>query len=918
MKRRQQNSAINTNVINTHAHKSKKPRVKVSTTKNIDSYIGNVLDTADSFHDFLQGPRCEMKSAEFRAKKEFIKDNVFQPVDNQMSDNDLDVMLLKQNYESMSPYIADFNKNKGKEKATDYESMCTLSFDEYLTKKRRAKNEFKNVSAEDYKKNSNSLFDHNLQITVMIDAISDASFLDEFLKLSNGGRILKYTTTQWDPSLFKKKASEEVKFQDYSNVNNNKNDGVRTIGNTGKYIIFDNYNVYFCVGNKFTKVNKQFACNILRRDVSSLCACLDKGRRKNFKFNDLELIFKDIKLSNKTYSSALYTIINFLSSKKIDDLKTLNFTTHFDLNFKNIFNIKRSGDYGQISTVKKLNEEKSKMQLQKKHKCYLFTLDRLCYLRAKFENVPSVLVKKNGKVNIFNGEINFTVYINYFNFLLDKTKIKVNRLISLAPNNSKLSKQNLRKELNNLKTMVENNPMFNFENILPKIQIESNDINSSFILDAYNRLKNEVLQIQSLVIHNLEKLLNSSMSNNIKNSKIVLELSHKNQNDIKDIDSLIDDISKMEFQDKSLDKQLYAAFLSSAEFVIKPVPVIDTISSSKSAPQQIICYILDILKPNSGDDELFHETRKAFGIDKLNDLFYDNTDFIYKDYLAVSTTRPKLQENEKVSLQILVSHIYNNLVYGGLNSKSSYRSRNAKDIKDAEKYLGILNLVIGEIKSVYLCANVKQSNAQIGKGQTYTHKIKIENAKEQSFQDNMDFEYKIQLLRKGISFDVFSYWSEQKNVHHDPYLHDWTACIIVLSLVYFFSLQHEYMLNIDTKEKVNMNNFGIRDLIKIPFDVIFNSKQYVVINSKDFISQNAFQKIKVIRSICSAIEKSFQEVIRGLYEKMRENMRNINANVVQFNQSDNRNLEHFILNQIFSFEYSFFCDHKMVSLKTLL
>ena len=64
--------------------------------------------------------------------------------------------------------------------------------------------------------------------------------------------------------------------------------------------------------------------------------------------------------------------VEFLSSKNLNELI-----------FK-VCDMKRSGDYGQITMVRELNKDKL---------IYLLTGDRLCYLRCKLEGVPAVLLK---------------------------------------------------------------------------------------------------------------------------------------------------------------------------------------------------------------------------------------------------------------------------------------------------------------------------------------------------------------------------------------------------------------------------------------------------------------------------------------------------------------------------------------------
>jgi len=70
----------------------------------------------------------------------------------------------------------------------------------------------------------------------------------------------------------------------------------------------------------------------------------------------------------------------FLQSKDLNELI-----------FK-VCDMKRSGDYGQISVVKSL------VQGEPLKKLHLLTGDRLCYLRCKLEDVPAVLLKPNSDV----------------------------------------------------------------------------------------------------------------------------------------------------------------------------------------------------------------------------------------------------------------------------------------------------------------------------------------------------------------------------------------------------------------------------------------------------------------------------------------------------------------------------------------
>lgn len=218
--------------------------------------------------------------------------------------------------------------------------------------------------------------------------------------------------TLWDPSL-----KMGLKPSRYESVN------VTPVGTS--HVAFKDDNVDLTSGGVKCQIPKhvlqsraQFVASqapYFRNSVGALCDLVDKARRvfptattttpptgrtktipdefRRVVFNTL--FCKPDSLENKSSSKKrpldpnqqaleeyiksnpfFTSYVNFLYSKDMDELI-----------FK-VSDMKRSGDYGQISAVKKLNETRVEG-----NKMYLLTGDRLCYLRCKLEGVHAVLLK---------------------------------------------------------------------------------------------------------------------------------------------------------------------------------------------------------------------------------------------------------------------------------------------------------------------------------------------------------------------------------------------------------------------------------------------------------------------------------------------------------------------------------------------
>ena len=400
------------------------------------------LDLADSFHDFLFGTRCE---GDFELKKEILYDEFFSHFlyefeRNGRSDSPaLDSIVLKE-----QKTRADVQKLVRKKKQSDFEDMVVSIAEKYNEKyKDREENvnfslssgqEFKNVSTT--RLNHQTLFNYFsrkiVNYEIFIDALNN-TFLIDILEsaLGNVGSVKKvsYITSDWDPgrTMF---SSSRLKL-DHGN-----DEVLRTIGKTGDFVQFKSDAVilrkYGSRGNTHANTEFRIPLNFVKGHMSlsvgRLCELLNN--RDNFTLESISsrgdsksgIVFGmhesvvrkrqkkrrrlETNAGGNQSSSLIHNLYSFLLSSHIEDANEP--TENSRLNIINLLNLKRSGDYGQIATVKKRNLDiRRENPVNQDKKCYLFTLDRLCYLRAKLEDTPCVCVNAQGKARIYHGKGDF-------------------------------------------------------------------------------------------------------------------------------------------------------------------------------------------------------------------------------------------------------------------------------------------------------------------------------------------------------------------------------------------------------------------------------------------------------------------------------------------------------------------------------
>lgn len=133
--------------------------------------------------------------------------------------------------------------------------------------------------------------------------------------------------------------------------------------------------------NSLCRFARQFADVIQTKLLGS--DVLNYLIKKNYKNNQKE--------KPKTQDTILDGFCNFLTTGRIDGC----------LNMLKLLEIKRSGDYGQIAVCQKMNEERKAVLQKPQPQVFLWTIDRLCYLRAKHQNVPCILVSPSNTVKVF-------------------------------------------------------------------------------------------------------------------------------------------------------------------------------------------------------------------------------------------------------------------------------------------------------------------------------------------------------------------------------------------------------------------------------------------------------------------------------------------------------------------------------------
>lgn len=251
----------------------------------------------------------------------------------------------------------------------------------------------------------------------MIDAFNDSTFFNTVVqpKCKEGqqlnSRVCKtdiYAATigqSWDQAyrFYWKPDPMTIDFNSIS-----KTVGVGVLGQAGTCIQFapNNNDKYGCV--RLLKEGAQSSDDTidiqyklipnLRLSVSALCSCI--GDLKSLGPSPMRKTVVDIISKHLTKLGE-----GNRKRKRDDDVADKIADFIYDdvrktINFNKLLHIKRSGDYGQLALIKQLNSQPVANPSDKKTR-YILTFDRLCYVRAKYENIPAIRIKNNGVIDVY-------------------------------------------------------------------------------------------------------------------------------------------------------------------------------------------------------------------------------------------------------------------------------------------------------------------------------------------------------------------------------------------------------------------------------------------------------------------------------------------------------------------------------------
>ncbi len=361
---------------------------------NVFPILQNILDIADTVHDMVHPVAGSISSHRCKIETYHDKDKIYNRdtvIYSLLSNNEYN-KLVNQNYKNLSPEV--------RTKLLDLFSLVTMkdttdinSFLKTIIDKESNVKDYEDAVVKQIDDNfigpcenivdAYSLLEHFKQTstTYMVDCLPPgAPSFSRHAKLN-----LSAITTYWDPSLkYGKSTLKQIGL----------GETLETIGSTSvkfsdeyvhlsktcmipEYVITSRANFRNSVGA---------LCNFVQSLQRKMQKKLDEIDKQNIVYNSL--FYKPILDVDRDYLIYLEEQIKSHDYFK-DYVKYLFEDNQFNGILNRIFDIKRSGDYGQISMVKLLNDKKQSRETF----TYLLTFDRLCYLRCKLEKVPAVLLK---------------------------------------------------------------------------------------------------------------------------------------------------------------------------------------------------------------------------------------------------------------------------------------------------------------------------------------------------------------------------------------------------------------------------------------------------------------------------------------------------------------------------------------------
>lgn len=507
------------------------------------------LDIADTFHDMVKPPtswtinephgRCKLdpvqkgtdaKSAHINnlAKvKEWLeespdyKDGILQ--DNRASKYH-ELILPMGNVWTRQEFLT-FLKTKGE---ADYEYWVMSLYDKAGYEFQGIEN--RNVKLKDILDHADKLFpDYSIdkQYYLLMDALQNREFFEHYTKYQGQSTdtmkkcpYISCIASDWDQAY---KDSGDA----YKTINMN----FQACGLTGKYVKFHkqgNKNVVRLYRDGVDDKNAgidldRMSLSVLNLGVRSLCDVASQVSQIN-QYHDEQ---RKLQIRKILRGTLLKTDKNKNGKRVREDgnepiLDTLyEFLVDPSNNsflYYNLFNIKRSGDYGQIAATQALNTSEERY--------YLVTIDKLCYLRAKIEKVPCIRVLKDGNLDAYHGEINdANILESYYNLIKTNFNTVLSKAKDARPTDiNLLKKPPILQDIFHKREEFQGGPFH--ETITSLGAILKGSETAESLSNAYNAIIESLLQLVNVRYNIVESIL-------------------KELNEFEDFQAIIDKISQM-------------------------------------------------------------------------------------------------------------------------------------------------------------------------------------------------------------------------------------------------------------------------------------------------------------------------------------------------------------------------------------
>ena len=376
----------------------------------IDSDLLLALEIADTIHDMVHPKKTNKRRC-------FIEDN---NPNNPNDDNIYNLGIVTSVFSSMPKYKNLYKQKKDIIDIAILNNTKTYSELNKISNKYKV-NDFEDVVVKLYNKVCENLSDKcgvlNNDIGIMRDYVPPKSELPS-------NNIINTIASIWDPILTSNNKKNYFKGQGDKTY-------TKVIGTT--YVHLSNDSVKLLNGDDTSTQSVVLSFNFLlnrrnfKNSVNTLCTFASELEKLKittaqginsyglFDPDLIDLVMKHFFQFNSKDINEIQNIINKKPNKKQNEIQNKKSSTDYvkykiglefvkflvsnntvdttsgdkyhDVLFK-LFDIKRSGDYGQITAAKTYNDTND-------IKCYLATGDRLCYLRAKLEGVNTILLKRN-------------------------------------------------------------------------------------------------------------------------------------------------------------------------------------------------------------------------------------------------------------------------------------------------------------------------------------------------------------------------------------------------------------------------------------------------------------------------------------------------------------------------------------------